>query len=76
MEDLVLDMYFTPHEVAEGGDQLKSDLAIYAQSFGQELLMPYLRRLKAHAKAEGITPHASLPCMLIFFIRSFTCLNS
>lgn len=57
MEDLVLDMYFTPHKVAEGGDQLRSNLAVFAQSFGENFLMPYLHWLKAHAKAEGIVPH-------------------
>ena len=70
VEDLVVDMYFTPREVVEGGDQLRSDLAVFAQSFGEGFLMPYLHRLKAHAEAEGIVPHLSLPRM--FFACSFT----
>ena len=74
VEDLVMDMYFTPCIVAEGNDQLKSDLAIFAQTFGQGLLMPHLHRLKACAKVEGIIPHESLPHMLLFFTHSGTLL--
>ena len=66
MEDLAVDVYFTPHEVLEGSDQLKSDLTIFIQTFGQGLLMPYLHRLKSHAKAEATTPQMSLPGMIFF----------
>ena len=69
VEDLVVDVYFTPRKVLEGGDQLKSDLAIFVQTFGQDLLMPYLHRLKSHAKAEATTPQTSLPGMIFFFTR-------
>ena len=65
MHNLVIDMYCTPCVVAQGGSQITSDLAVIAQSFTQDLAMPYLHQFQEHCEAEHVTPPA-LPCIFFF----------
>ena len=67
MHDLVIDMYCTPRAVVQGGSQITSDLAVIAQFFAQDLVMPCLCQFQERCEAERVTPPA-LPCM--FFSSS------
>jgi hypothetical protein len=55
-EDITVDVYFTPRELAEGGDQLKSDLSIMVQGFGQDFVLPHLLRYEQRCRVEKVKP--------------------
>jgi hypothetical protein len=56
-EDITVDVYFTPHKLAEGGDQLKSDLSIMVQGFGQDFVLPHLLCYEQHCQVEKVKLH-------------------
>ena len=68
--DLVIDMYCTPRAVAQGGSKMTSDLAVIAQTFAHDFVMPHLHQFQKHCATEGITPPA-LPRMFFVFDSIF-----
>jgi hypothetical protein len=54
LEDITLDIYFSPRELTEGGQKLRSAIDTLMQIFGEDVVSPHLKRFTARCGAEGI----------------------
>ena len=55
-ENVVLDVYLSPRELSEAQDQISECAAVLAQSFGQDIALPHLRRFAARCLNEKVVP--------------------
>jgi hypothetical protein len=66
-EDISLDAYLSPREFAEGGENLQTTVAIMAQAFTEDFVIPHLKRFSDRCSIEGVRPY-NLPGKLIYAI--------
>lgn len=64
-ENITVDVIASPRELAEGGKQLSKVLALMVQSFGHEVVFPYLKRFTKRCIIEGVKALPA-PRMYIF----------
>jgi hypothetical protein len=64
-EDITVDTYISPGELAEGSKEFSEHVAQLIQSFGGEIVLPYLRRFETRCLVEGVKA-AGLPGMILF----------
>jgi hypothetical protein len=59
LDDITLDVYFSPKELHEGGQKLRSVLAGLMHAFGKDIAIPHLQQFATRCEKEGIRnpPH-------------------
>ncbi|KAG6909304.1 hypothetical protein DXG01_001103, partial [Tephrocybe rancida] len=60
-DDVTVDIVFPPRELAEGGRGLSKTLALMAQTFASEIVLPYLERFRQRCLVEGVTAPPAPP---------------
>jgi len=64
VENVTVDIYASPRELGEAGE-ISKHVAILVQTFGQDFVLPHLRRFAARCRTENIDSPQP-PCMFIF----------
>jgi hypothetical protein len=59
VDDITVDLYISPRELAEGGTERSRVIAQAVQSFGEELALPHLCKFQLRCKEEGVKPLAA-----------------
>jgi len=54
LEDVTLDVYFSPRELAEGGRKVGLSIDTLIQIFGKEIALPHLKQFDVRCNVEGI----------------------
>lgn len=65
VENITLDAYITPRELKEGGKEVDEGVALLAQSFGQDFVLPHLRRFAGRCITENVVP-PPMPSLLFY----------
>ena len=57
-EDITVDTYISPHELKVGGKDMMKHIAllVLVQSFGADIVLPYLHHFAACCAVEGVKP--------------------
>lgn len=55
-EDITVDIYISPRELAEGGKPITENVALIVQAFGEHLVIPHLHRYQKMCLAAGVVP--------------------
>lgn len=55
-ENVTIDVYVSPKELAEGGEKFSELVALIVQDFGTNLAVPHLHRFQNRCMTEGVTP--------------------
>jgi len=55
-ENITVDLYISPRELHERGQQISERVAVLAQSFGEDMALPHLRRFAARCFIENVVP--------------------
>lgn len=55
-ENLTIDVYVSPRELAEGRKGFSEFVALIVQDFGTNLAVPHLRRFHNRCTTEGVKP--------------------
>lgn len=55
-ENLTVEVYVSPRELAEGGKKFSEFVALIVQDFGTNLAVPHLRRFQSRCMTEGVKP--------------------
>lgn len=58
-ENLTIDVYVTPRELAEGGEKFSELVALIVQEFGANLAVPHLLRFQNRCMTAGVKPPAA-----------------
>lgn len=56
MNNIMIDVYFPPRELEEGGSDLRLLISKMIHTFGEHVVLPHLQRFEARCYAEGIDP--------------------
>lgn len=64
VENITIDVYVSPRELSETSSEIDKHTALLAQSFGEDIVLPHLRRFAARCRVEKVVPPQT-PCKLI-----------
>jgi hypothetical protein len=56
VEDITLDVYITPREILQTKDEMSKHIAILAQNFAQNIVIPHLYRFAERCHTEKVVP--------------------
>lgn len=68
VENITVDVYVSPRELAEGGKKLSERVALLVQEFGANLALPHLLRFQTRCLFEGVKPLPSSGDSLVRFL--------
>ena len=61
IENIPVNVYVSPHELAEAGADMNRNVAMLVQSFGEDFALPHLRRFGARCLVEEVAL-PKIPC--------------
>jgi hypothetical protein len=56
LNDVTVDVYISPHELAEGGLELQSAINAFVQAFGCDIVIAHLQHFVTRCHAESMRP--------------------
>jgi hypothetical protein len=67
VENVTIDVYMSPQELSETSSEISKHTALLVQSFGENIVLPHLRRFAERCRVEKVVPPQN-PCKSIIII--------
>jgi hypothetical protein len=70
VENVTVDAYISPGELRDGGQMMHERVALLIQSFGEDLVVPHLKRFSVRCQTENLVPppKPGTPLLLSVFL--------